>query len=163
MIVTKKHIYIGGVVGITLLSIGVSIYVYHKSKAVNLSAFDSPDLKGSGLCMDKTLLKKLETLVLVTGFPIFDWINSGARSEYWNKKVGGVANSAHKMPNCKAVDIGVPNNVTKRILVFAAKAIGFKRIGVGKTFVHLDVDTTKSQYVAWGYPKGTPAPFNPFT
>jgi len=47
-------------------------------------------------------------------------------------------------------------------LVLAAKKVGFKRIGVGKTFVHLDVDSTKSQYVAWGYPSGTRPEINPF-
>jgi hypothetical protein len=40
--------------------------------------------------------------------------------------------------------------------------VGFKRIGVGRTFVHLDVDASKSQNVAWGYPKGAKAAVNPF-
>ena len=44
----------------------------------------------------------------------------------------------------------------------AARDVGFKRIGVGNTFVHLDIDEGKSQYVAWGYPSGTVAAVNPF-
>ncbi|WP_205625245.1 hypothetical protein [Aquimarina atlantica] len=34
---------------------------------------------------------------------------SRARTAYWNTKVGGVSNSSHKIPTCKAVDIHMPN------------------------------------------------------
>jgi hypothetical protein len=36
-------------------------------------------------------------------------------------------------------------------MFLAAKEISFKRIRVGKTFVHLDIDISKSQNVAWGF------------
>ena len=50
----------------------------------------------------------------------------------------------------------------KKPLIIEARSLGFKRIGVGKTFVHLDTDENKSQYVAWGYPSGTRPKINPF-
>ncbi|MCH3884520.1 D-Ala-D-Ala carboxypeptidase family metallohydrolase [Tenacibaculum aquimarinum] len=129
---------------------------------MDLSIFDSPDIPGSGNCMDRHLLFMLQQLEARTGYPIFSWINSGARSPSHNRKVGGVSNSSHKIPICKAVDIKAPSKFIRNHLVATARDVGFKRIGVGKTFVHLDVDALKSQYVAWGYPSGTPAEVNPF-
>ncbi|MEM9686624.1 MAG: D-Ala-D-Ala carboxypeptidase family metallohydrolase [Bacteroidota bacterium] len=129
---------------------------------VDFSKFDSPDLPGSGRCMDKDFIKKLKKLQRKTRLPIFNWINSGARSAYWNSRVGGVSNSAHKIPVCKAADIKTPTKAIRNSIVKAATEVGFTRIGIGKTFVHLDTDASKKQYVAWGYPAGTTPPINPF-
>lgn len=154
-------------VGITTASIVIlgAVFVVWRNRKENidLSKFDSPDIKGSGKCMDKALIKKLQKLTEITGLPIFEMINSAARSAYWNKKVGGVQNSAHKIPTCKAVDIKVPTKKIRNQIVFTARKIGFKRIGIANTFVHLDTDQTKKQYIAWGYPSGTKPPINPFT
>ncbi len=166
-----KLFYIGiGTFAIT--AIGV-YFVYRKmktskkstrksSRRIDLSAFDSPDIQGSGNCMDRRLLAMLQQLEMRTGYPIFNWINSGARSESHNRKVGGASRSSHKIPTCMAVDIGVPSTDIRNQLVFEARNIGFKRIGVGRTFVHLDTDENKSQFVAWGYPNGSRPDINPF-
>jgi hypothetical protein len=61
-----------------------------------------------------------------------------------------------------AVDIKVNSIKQRDIVVAAAKKAGFKRIGIANSFVHLDNDLTKPLYVAWGYPKGNEAPYNPF-
>ncbi len=159
----KVWIGVGIAIGISALT-GVVIYTNKGDKdleKIDLSKFDSPDIKGSGKCMDKDFLRLLLKLEKETGYPIFDWINSGARSEYWNKKVGGVKNSSHKIPTCKAADIKASNKTIRNNLVMAAKKVGFKRIGVGNTFVHVDNDESKSQYVAWGYGGKKPA-INPF-
>lgn len=169
---SNKHIYYGlGTLSVLLLG---AFVVYKKSKtkknrnqiisqrSIDLSMFDSPDIPGSGNCMDRRLIFMLQQLEARTGYPIFSWINSGARSPSHNRKVGGVSNSSHKMPSCKAVDIRTSSKFIRNQLISAARDVGFKRIGVGKTFVHLDVDDLKSQYVAWGYPSGTPAEVNPF-
>ncbi len=175
MVVVKnsnQHIYVGiGTLSVLLLGAFI-IYKGSRSKKrqqlfasntpMDLSVFDSPDIPGSGNCMDRHLLFMLKQLEARTGYPIFSWINSGARSPSHNRKVGGVSNSSHKIPPCKAVDIKAPSKFIRNRLVVAARDVGFKRIGVGKTFVHLDVDDLKSQYVAWGYPSGTPAEVNPF-
>ncbi len=169
----NRHIYIG--LGTMALLMGGAFLAFRLSRsnsksrthgrngiAVDLSVFDSPDMPGSGNCMDRRLIAMLHNLSVKTGYPIFSWINSGARSEAHNRKVGGVRNSSHKMPACKAVDIGASSRSIRNNLVMAARDVGFKRIGVGNTFVHLDVDEGKSQYVAWGYPSGRPAEVNPF-
>lgn len=169
---SNQHIYVGiGTLSVLLLGAFV-IYKVSKHKKrqqliagntpMDLSVFDSPDIPGSGDCIDRHLLFMLKQLEARTGYPIFSWINSGARSPSHNRKVGGVSNSSHKIPTCKAVDIRTSSKLIRNQLVSAARDVGFKRIGVGKTFVHLDVDDLKSQYVAWGYPSGTPAEVNPF-
>lgn len=169
---SNQHIYYGlGTLSVLLLG---AFFVYKKAnsttqsinkkhlKTINLSVFDSPDTPGSGQCIDPQLIAKLQQLERITGYPIFKRINSGARSAYWNTKVGGVSNSSHQMPFCKAVDIKTPTKSIRNRIVMAARDVGFKRIGVGQTFVHLDVDSMKSQYVAWGYPSGARPAINPF-
>ncbi|WP_010182421.1 D-Ala-D-Ala carboxypeptidase family metallohydrolase [Aquimarina agarilytica] len=131
-------------------------------EAFDYSIFDSPDANGSGACIANELVLKLKLLEERTGYPVFDWITSGVRTPYWNRKVGGVSNSSHLTSNCTAVDIGISTLNIRNQLVLAAKEVGFTRIGVANTFVHLDVDPDKPQYVAWGYPAGTPPAINPF-
>jgi hypothetical protein len=169
---SNQHIYLGlGTLSVLLVA---AFIIYRRQKhskkrvqivsqpAIDLSVFDSPDIPGSGNCMDRQLIFMLQQLEARTGYPIFNWINSGARSPAHNSKVGGVSSSSHKMPTCKAVDIKAYSKSIRDNLVQVARDVGFKRIGVGKTFVHLDTDDMKSQYVAWGYPNGTPAVINPF-
>lgn len=163
MKVDKEAVYITAA-GLTMLAIIATVLILRKGKypKVDWSVFDSPDLPGSGKCIDKSLVRLLQQLEKATGYPIFKNINSGVRTPSHNSKVGGVYNSSHKIPVCKAVDIHTPTRIIQQKLVNAAKALGFKRIGIGTTFIHLDIDDSKSQYVAWGYPSGTRPPFNPF-
>ena len=169
---SSRHIYYG-LGSLSLVLIG-AVLVYKRKASlrplnknsvtsdINYALFDSPDQVGSGRCIDRGLVLKLKQLEVVTGYPIFNWINSGVRTKSHNRRVGGVANSSHVIPICKAVDIKASSIAIRNTLVYAAKQVGFKRIGVGRTFVHLDVDASKSQYVAWGYPKGVKAAVNPF-
>lgn len=166
----NRHIYFG--IGTLVLLLGGTFAVlrYRKNaiskkqvfQKVDFFAFDSPDKRGSGNCMDRELIWMLHELAIKTGYPIFKWINSGARSPYWNTKVGGVSDSSHLIPICKAVDIKASNKTIRDHIVRVARQVGFKRIGVGKTFVHLDIDANKKQYVAWGYPSGSIPEVNPF-
>ena len=168
MVSSYKHIYYG--IGAVALIVGGAVLIRHltqpntkkKTLKVDFSVFDSKDMKGSGRCIDRELLKKLLLLEKATSYPVLKNINSAVRSYFWNKKVGGVSNSAHLITKCKAVDIQASSTYIRNQLVIQAHRLGFKRIGVGKTFVHLDVDTTKPQYVAWGYPSGTAPAINPF-
>jgi hypothetical protein len=57
-----------------------------------------------------------------------------------NKKVGGTSNSSHKTPTCKAESIKAQTTFIRNHLVSVARDVSFKRIGVGRTFVHLDAD-----------------------
>ena len=75
--------------------------------------------------------------------------SSGLRCVECNAAAGGVKNSAHLRG--KAVDIFAGGGALKFKIVSAALAQGFVRIGIGKTFVHLDVDDTLPQRVVWLY------------
>ncbi len=68
-------------------------------------------------------------------------INCGVRCEKHNKEVGGVKDSAH----CKglAVDISVRDDKSRFIIVSALLKVGFSRVLMYDTFVHVDMDLTK--------------------
>ena len=152
----KQHLYyIGGVVVGSLFLVLLTKYL---SKKFDLSLFDSPDLFGSGKNMDKTFLKMLKKAEKHAGFK-FKY-SSWFRTKSHNKIVGGVENSAHTKG--MAVDIKASSIKQRDAIVAAARKAGFKRIGIATTFVHLDNDLSKPLYVAWGYPKGTKAPYDPF-
>jgi uncharacterized protein YcbK (DUF882 family) len=109
--------------------------------------FDSPDKKGSGKFMDKTFLSMLDEARNIARIPFK--INSGYRSEKHNKKIKGVSNSSHLKG--LAADISVVDSRTRFIIVNALLDVGFTRIGIAKTFIHVDCDTSKSQQVTWVY------------
>tara|TARA_R110000803_G_scaffold166772_1_gene230085 strand:- start:128 stop:451 length:324 start_codon:yes stop_codon:yes gene_type:complete len=50
-----------------------------------------------------------------------------------------------------AVDVSVRDSVTRFKVLNALIAVGFNRIGVAGTFIHVDLDTHKSQNVIWTY------------
>jgi uncharacterized protein YcbK (DUF882 family) len=76
-------------------------------------------------------------------------INSGYRCKIHNKNEGGSDTSSHLKG--VAVDIRCLDDRDRYKLVQLALQVGFKRIGVGKDFIHLDVDESKAQNVIWGY------------
>lgn len=76
-------------------------------------------------------------------------VNSGYRCEKHNKEVGGSPTSSHLI-SC-AVDIKAENSVKKFIIVNALLRAGFKRLGVGSNFIHVDSDNNKPQNVLWTY------------
>ena len=78
-------------------------------------------------------------------------VTSGYRCEQHNKEVDGVENSAHTRGF--AADIKAANSTKRFIIVNALLRAGFKRIGVGKTFVHCDADSTLPQGVMFDYYK----------
>ena len=75
--------------------------------------------------------------------------NSGYRCEACNAAAGGVKNSAHVRG--KAVDIIVADSMQRFVIVRAVLQFSFVRVGIGKNFVHVDVDTSLPQFVLWLY------------
>jgi len=53
--------------------------------------------------------------------------------------------------SCTAVDISTIGSRERYQVLHAAIMVGFDRIGVGTTYVHVDVDTGKSPDVVWLY------------
>ncbi len=102
-------------------------------------------------CCDKNLIlddfiEMLDIAREISGVPYV--INSGYRCKEHNKAVGGVENSSHLKGI--AADIAVKNEFCRmRILEGVIKA-GFKRIGIGKSFIHVDIDKSKGNSV-WLY------------
>ncbi len=110
--------------------------------------FDSPDSKGSGkLKMQNDFLGKLVETRIIANIPFR--ITSGYRTPKHNKKVGGEANSAHTKGY--AADIVARTNVERFIIVSAALKVGFNRIGIGNSYVHLDNDPSLPKNVMWDY------------
>lgn len=76
-------------------------------------------------------------------------VTSGYRCRKWNKYVDGKDDSAHLTG--KAADIVVDDSKERFKLIMCALEVGFRRIGIGVDFLHLDMDTTKPQDVIWIY------------
>ena len=116
-------------------------------KYFKLSEFDSPDEPNSGSKMDKKFLEKLDYARHNAGIPFK--INSGYRTKAWNSKVGGRVGSSHI--NGLAADIGYNGSRDRYIIVKSLMEVGITRIGIGKSFIHCDVDKQKDQEVIWLY------------
>lgn len=123
-------------------------------KYFSWSEFDSPDAPGSGKqYMNPAFIRMLDAIREEVGFPLV--ISSGYRTPAHNAKVGGVPDSAHTKG--VAVDITAITDGQKRAIAKAAIRQGITRIGWGRSFIHLDIDASKPQNVAWSYP-GSIAP-----
>lgn len=112
-----------------------------------LEEFDSPDMPGSGSNMDETFLEMLDEARDIADISFK--INSGYRSESHNTKVGGVANSSHLKGF--AADIHCTDSTKRFIILNALMIAGLNRVGVAKTFIHVDNDPDKSPDVIWTY------------
>lgn len=97
--------------------------------------------------MQGDFLDKLNEARHMAGKP---WkVNSAYRCAAHNKAVGGVAGSSHTKGY--AVDISATSSQKRFEIVSNAMKAGINRIGIGKTFVHLDTDPTKAGNVIFLY------------
>lgn len=120
---------------------------YKASPYFSRHEFDSPDMPGSGDLMDIDFLRRLSFARAMAGIPFK--INSGYRTKAHNKKVGGVGDSAHTKG--LAADISATNSNQRFIILSALLRSGFDRIGFAKTFIHVDLDTSKVSSLMWTY------------
>ena len=112
------------------------------------SEFDSPDAPGSGNNMCNDFLAMLDNARDIAGMPFK--INSGYRSKHWNDKIlKARIGSSHKKG--LAADIHCNGSRDRALIVKALMQVGISRIGIGKTFIHCDVDKQKDQDVIWLY------------
>ena len=114
--------------------------------------FDSPDLLNSGEKMDKGFLKLLDNARHSAGIPFK--INSGYRTAQHNidleKRGYKVAKFSAHLKGL-AADISTPNSETRFKVLEALLLQNITRIGIGKNFIHCDIDKTKSQNCLWHY------------
>lgn len=100
------------------------------------------------------LLAALEGIRARTARPLT--IRSGCRCAAHNAAEGGTARSAHLCDPaageaCEAADLAAPTPRDRYHLLRAALLEGLPRIGVGRDFVHVDVDPALDQEVCWLY------------
>lgn len=96
--------------------------------------------------MDMDFVKTIDNMRDTLGIPLI--IMSGYRCEKHNEEVEGKPNSAHLRG--KAVDIKIELSRTRYVFLRIALKT-FKRVGIGKTFIHVDQDETLPPLVAWIY------------
>lgn len=108
--------------------------------------FESPDEPGSWQNMDYEFIYTLMELRKRVDLPFI--ITSGYRSKRHNKKVGGVEGSSHRKGY--AVDIKCTNGYFRLRIIKEALALGIRRIGVSKNFIHIDIDPDKPDSI-WTY------------
>tara|TARA_Y100000593_G_C4258010_1_gene310680 strand:+ start:564 stop:1001 length:438 start_codon:yes stop_codon:yes gene_type:complete len=116
-------------------------------KYFKLSEFDSPDEPGSGSKMDKKFLEKLDYARHNADVPFK--INSGYRTKEWNAHIGGRVGSSHIKG--LAADIHCNGSRDRALIIKSLLEVGITRIGIGRTFIHCDVDKKKDQDVFWLY------------
>ena len=113
-----------------------------------ITEFDSPDEYGSGYRMNKDFLRRLDTARGIAGIPFK--INSGYRTAHHNDTVlGARVGSSHKKG--LAVDIAYKGSRERYLIINALMIVGVNRFGIGKTFIHADVDKIKDEDVIWLY------------
>jgi len=121
-------------------------------KNFKLEEFDSPDFKGSGKNMDANFMQLLDRARTEAGIPFK--INSGYRTESHNAKVGGKPKTNTSKGSSHmyglAADIACTDSVTRSTIIAALIKVGFKRIGIAKTFLHTDLDNDKPNAI-WLY------------
>ncbi len=96
--------------------------------------------------VDPALISLLEIIRGIWDQPVT--IKSGCRCKKHNADEDGKEDSAHLTG--KAADIECVTSKTRYDLLLICLG-NARRIGVGKTFIHLDVDDTKPQDVCWIY------------
>lgn len=116
-------------------------------KHFNYEEFASPDVPHSGEYMDAEFLSMLDNAREISGIPFK--INSGYRTIEHNYEVGGKPNSSHIVG--KAADIAVQSSRQRWIIIDSLIKAGFNRIGIAKTFIHVDSDEHKDSDVIWTY------------
>ena len=93
------------------------------------------------------LIQVLEAVRDYAGYAIK--IESGFRCPSHNRAVGGTPQSAHL--SGEAADIRIRSDHERFKFIEAATMAGVSRLGIGRTFLHVDVSKRLSQEVCWGY------------
>lgn len=113
--------------------------------------FDSPLQEGSGQLVSNELISMLDHARDLAGVEFK--ITSGYRIEadiYRLKKAGYKVSSKSSHLKGLAADIACNNSTRYNILESLLK-VGFNRIGIGSTFIHVDIDPDKPPFTIWTY------------
>ena len=102
--------------------------------------------KNKELNMNVDFLAKLDEAREFAGIPFI--INSAYRSPTHPESIKKPTSSHIKG---LAVDIKATDSKTRFKILEALLSVGFTRIGIADTFIHVDMDYDKSQEVIWTY------------
>lgn len=97
--------------------------------------------------MEPALLELLDEAREVAGIPFI--INSAYRSVEHEHEQGRDGSSSHTKG--LAVDIRTTTSRERFLILSAVLRVGFKRIGIGENFIHVDIDKEKPEMLVWGY------------
>lgn len=97
---------------------------------------------------DLFFIHKLDVARDCTGIPFI--ITSGYRCEKHNKKVGGRDNSSH-LVTAADIEVQRENKQVRFKIVRGLIQVGFNRIGVNHSFIHVDDDKNKTGELLWLY------------
>jgi hypothetical protein len=96
---------------------------------------------------DARLRVRLERVRELYGKPVI--VNSGVRCPAHNRKVGGVDSSEHL--SGLGADLSCRSSRDRALMLGAALAAGFRRVGIAKTFIHVGASEELDQDVVWLY------------
>lgn len=104
--------------------------------------------------LNPRLVERILMAQKMSGHPFL--ITSAFRSREWELSKGRKGTSSHcrysdGKPSSLAVDVRTVDSHTRFKVVVGAAMAGFERIGVGKNFVHLDIDYNKAHPVIFHY------------
>lgn len=113
----------------------------------NQSDFDKCSPKCSIHDMDEDFMQRLDECRKVAGIPFV--LTSAYRSAEHDRSKGRSGTGAHTTG--KAVDVRAVNSRSRFRIIAAAIQCGFTRIGIHKSFIHLDTSESHAQEVLWLY------------
>lgn len=99
--------------------------------------------------MDEEFMSKLDVSRDIAGIPFV--INSAFRPSAWDLSKGRSGSGAHTKIPCKAVDIKCVTNAQRFCILSSLLVVGFRRIGIGSNFIHVDDEYPNSQPIIWTY------------
>ena len=123
-----------------------------KFKNFSYDEFDSPMQEGSGQLMSNELIKMLDAARDLAGVPFK--ITSGYRVEAdieRLRKAGYKVSSNSSHLKGLAADIACTNSSDRFNMLDALLKVGFNRIGIANTFIHVDIDPDKPPFAIWTY------------
>ncbi|MCK4661355.1 MAG: hypothetical protein KAT68_00705 [Bacteroidales bacterium] len=125
---------------------------FENIKYFKLKEFDSPDMYGSGKNMQRRFLLKLDKARETANIPFI--ITSGFRTENYNQEL---IDKGYQAVNESAHCIGLAADIyysqkNFNIMLNSLIGAGFKRIGIGKSFFHVDIDdNNRPSPAVWVY------------